>query len=245
MSLVNPKYLTHTLLLKDEKEIEKFIDNLADFSNLNDYIIIYRLSSPIYSTRYIKRIYQNNKYLYIKDNKNGKFTRKVPELIVILNGVGQLKTIMEEWPCFTIEKKYLYFIKKNNFSLEQFNDLSINKSLNDINIMEMIIENSENSEYYYDFILTIKNTPYNIINLLKVEKIINNWDPIGLLTRGSIDEYKDEVIEILNNFICDKSKFAKVIYEVFKKNFGETFSHTVIKCEEIAEIIIFEINNNK
>ncbi|MCM1260429.1 MAG: DUF1871 family protein [Prevotella sp.] len=230
----------YNLLLSKEEEIENFTQILETFTKVNDYVIIFRLISPIYTYKSVKKNYGNFNFLYFDKRK---FKSKLPELFVLLNNECELNIILDDWPCFTIEKKFLYFIKKENFQIDKFNNLEIYNILEKSENIDMIIENSENSDFYYDLIINIKNSNYNPIKIFKISQIINEWDPIKVLIHTPMDEYNDETFEISNKYVNDVNELSKIIHNVFKMNFGETFNYSLQDCYMIAEKIINNIQN--
>ena len=73
-----------------------------------------------------------------------------------------------------------------------------------------------------------------------VRQIINNWDPIGLLSNAPDDEYDSEIDAITRMAVCCKNciELAEGIYQVFVQSFGEdVFCKTVSECEIIADEI--------
>ena len=77
----------------------------------------------------------------------------------------------------------------------------------------------------------------------EINKIINNWDPVGLANLVSKNEYDIEVNEILeyisNCKNISKTDLAKNIKEIFLKWFGEDiFQVDNETLEKIAEEII-------
>jgi len=74
-----------------------------------------------------------------------------------------------------------------------------------------------------------------------VKTIIDDWDPINLLSHAPDDEYHSEIreIECLLNSTKDYRELAEGIYNIFLKSFGEiTFQKTVSECAEIAKIML-------
>jgi len=59
-------------------------------------------------------------------------------------------------------------------------------------------------------------------------KVINSWDPVGLLAGGAPDdEYRPEILEIgLEASACKtEADLAKVIYKVFSDKMGVKLNH--------------------
>jgi len=77
----------------------------------------------------------------------------------------------------------------------------------------------------------------------KIEKIINDWDPINLFPYSPPDEYRTEIEKIYNSCdkVCDKEALGRLIYKVFVDEFGDdVFKFNVNKCVEIAGLILSE-----
>lgn len=73
---------------------------------------------------------------------------------------------------------------------------------------------------------------------MKIAKVINEWDPMGLFeAECPEDEYEDEISELQNSIQKEDSEeaIAKKIYAIFKKQFGETFNNSIEDCKEIAK----------
>ena len=72
-------------------------------------------------------------------------------------------------------------------------------------------------------------------------KIINAWDPVGLLNlRAPSDEYADEVEKIRR--ICDTNisccELGKKIQDIFIQSFGsDIFTNSLKECIDIAKKI--------
>jgi len=82
-----------------------------------------------------------------------------------------------------------------------------------------------------------------------IEKIINQWDPIGLFPGAPQDEYKDEINSIYlftkNNNNLTIESLADEIYKIFIKSFGEDiFALKKEDCRNIAVAIIKEMKNH-
>ena len=74
-----------------------------------------------------------------------------------------------------------------------------------------------------------------------VKNVIDNWDPIDLLSHAPDDEYRPEVerIQHLLMEIRDPYKLADAIYNVFVEAFGnETFNKSKEECTQIAKALI-------
>ena len=78
-----------------------------------------------------------------------------------------------------------------------------------------------------------------------LKKIINAWDPMGLLFMGAPrDEYRYEIRSIEERFKDSISveELADVIRQVFVKAFDEQmFSYVEADCEKIAQMILYVI----
>ena len=73
-----------------------------------------------------------------------------------------------------------------------------------------------------------------------IKSIIDQWDPIDLLSHAPDDEY-DEEIELIHRLSCkfnDSEALGKGIYDVLARAFGrETFDKSAEECVRIAEAI--------
>lgn len=79
---------------------------------------------------------------------------------------------------------------------------------------------------------------------MEIEKIIlinviNNWDPINLLSIAPSDEYEFEISQIYDRLpnIQNVNDLANLIYTVFKENFEVEFKKKINDCMLIAEEI--------
>lgn len=75
----------------------------------------------------------------------------------------------------------------------------------------------------------------------KIEKIINEWDPIDLLPIFPPDEYRDEILEVIELLkkAIDIDELAKGIEKIFSDNFGEdVFKKTYEDCLIIAKRLL-------
>lgn len=75
----------------------------------------------------------------------------------------------------------------------------------------------------------------NKMNFEIIKKVIDKWDPIDLLDHAPPDEYDIESWEILLKFQHSIEQNGMVIYEVFSKAFGMTFTKSVDECVSIAK----------
>lgn len=73
------------------------------------------------------------------------------------------------------------------------------------------------------------------MNFKIIKKEIDKWDPINLLPHAPSDEYDIESREILSKFQYDIEQNGMVIYEVFSKAFGTTFTKNVNECINISK----------
>ncbi len=73
------------------------------------------------------------------------------------------------------------------------------------------------------------------MNFEIIKKEIDKWDPIGLLNHAPPDEYDTESREILLKFQHGIEQNGMIIYEVFSKAFGTTFTKSVDECVSIAK----------
>ena len=81
---------------------------------------------------------------------------------------------------------------------------------------------------------------------MSIKKIIDEWDPVNLLSHAPQNEYHTEIDEIEKFLKGKKScdELAEEIYAVFMASFGDgVFKNTKNDCLEIAEKIIHLYNN--
>ena len=74
-----------------------------------------------------------------------------------------------------------------------------------------------------------------------IKEVVAKWDPIGLMEFAPPDEYDDECRLIFDEFAKKQESLDKIIYKVFKDNFGEEFQADLGNCLEVAT----EIKNRK
>jgi hypothetical protein len=69
-----------------------------------------------------------------------------------------------------------------------------------------------------------------------IKKIIDQWDPIGLLLCSPNDEYNSEIEKIYKVWqeTNDPEILGAEIYCVFKKSFSDVFDRSRIECKDIA-----------
>lgn len=75
----------------------------------------------------------------------------------------------------------------------------------------------------------------------KILDIINEWDPIHLMSHSPDDEYINEVNMIEKELvkINDIEVLSNKILEIFKSQFGEEdFKCDIIECRRIAKLIL-------
>lgn len=78
----------------------------------------------------------------------------------------------------------------------------------------------------------------------KIKQIIDEWDPIDLLSHAPKDEYDEETKEVsklisATNEAITVELIGKIIYTVFSKHFGSnTFTCNLDECMCVAEKII-------
>lgn len=229
----NDNYKKYNLNLSDETKINEFIKIINLFNIKKSYIIVFRLISPIITYKDIKKKYEKFRVLFF-DKKESK--KMIPELFLLLNNGNDLSDFLDDWPCFTIERKFLYFINKEKFSIDKFNNEEIYSIITNNDTIDISIENTENSEYFYD--LTIYDNNYMFLNFAKVFRIINLWDPIGLIKNGLNGNYNNEIVEIYDKLLNKENELSYIIYELFKKNYPESFSYTLNDCFKVANQII-------
>ena len=78
-----------------------------------------------------------------------------------------------------------------------------------------------------------------------VKDIINKLDPIGLLSQGvPQDEYDEEISKIISGLrTCDNvEKTQKLIYNIFKENFGQETAGSINLYLEAARSIFENLN---
>lgn len=229
----NDNYKKYNLNLSNEIKINEFIKIIKTFSKEKSYIIVFRLISPIITYKDIKKTYEKFRLLFFDKRK---YKKMIPEVFLLLNNENDLSDFLDDWPCFTIERKFLYFINKEKFSVEKFNNEEVYSTITYDDTIDISIENMENSENFYD--LTIYDNNYIFLNFAKIFRIINLWDPIELLKNGLNENYNNEIVEIYDKFLNKKNELSCIIYEVFKKKFPESFSYTLNDCFLIANQII-------
>lgn len=74
----------------------------------------------------------------------------------------------------------------------------------------------------------------------KTKRIINEWDPLNLLSHAPDDEYEEEII-LINDFLAktnDVNQVAIEIKAIFIKMFGDDFKRSYNDCIEIAKKIL-------
>ena len=78
-----------------------------------------------------------------------------------------------------------------------------------------------------------------------VKRVIDEWDPIDLLSHAPDDEYHSEIEEIqhLLSITDDSTELAEGIFNVFVKSFGkDTFNKNKEECTLIAKKLLFDKN---
>ena len=73
-----------------------------------------------------------------------------------------------------------------------------------------------------------------------VTKIINQWDPIGLLPFAPSDEYHSETAQIKQLFAAARTEdeLAAGIDQVFRAAFGpEVFQKSLDECRAVARLL--------
>ena len=74
-----------------------------------------------------------------------------------------------------------------------------------------------------------------------VKEVIDNWDPISLLSHAPKDEYHSEIKEIeeLLKTTADCAELATGIYDIFLKSFGNvSFQKTHSDCVQVANKLL-------
>lgn len=70
-----------------------------------------------------------------------------------------------------------------------------------------------------------------------VKKIIDEWDPLDLLSHAPADEYHSEIEKVrsLLDLEDNATELAEGIFQVFIESFGsENFPKSMAECEQIA-----------
>jgi hypothetical protein len=82
------------------------------------------------------------------------------------------------------------------------------------------------------------------LKLITIWRIVNEWDPIDILDRSPIDEYKYVINRIysLFNGIDNIEKLAGGIFDILKNSYANEFNKSYDECKLIAEKIIQEQN---
>lgn len=78
-----------------------------------------------------------------------------------------------------------------------------------------------------------------------VKDIINNWDPINIMTFSPDNEYHTEISEIehLLNTTENEFELGTGIYNVFLRSFDDVFKRSKADCIAIARSIIEAVSN--
>lgn len=71
-----------------------------------------------------------------------------------------------------------------------------------------------------------------------IKKVIDKWDPIGLLDFAPNDEYVEECQQILENYCNDTNQLGEIIFNIFNNYFEDSFTQSKENCLDIAKIII-------
>lgn len=74
-----------------------------------------------------------------------------------------------------------------------------------------------------------------------VKRIIDEWDPIDLLSHAPDDEYHSEIeaVQNLTRVTKDSDELAEGIFEVFLESFGrEVFNKSKDECKRIAQSLL-------
>lgn len=98
----------------------------------------------------------------------------------------------------------------------------------------------------YDFFVLMKDKSEELImnNITKdvLREVINEWDPIDLLSIAPDDEYDPEINEILKTVTgieVDTEQLANILQKVFIQYFNEElFNKGLCECELIANKIL-------
>lgn len=84
------------------------------------------------------------------------------------------------------------------------------------------------------------------MDLNKVIRIINEWDPLDFFPAFPSDEYKDEIAQIfeLSTHTTNVEELARGIIHIFEKSFGENvFYRSFDECLTIAKKILEDIKD--
>jgi hypothetical protein len=76
--------------------------------------------------------------------------------------------------------------------------------------------------------------------MTKTKRIINEWDPMNLLSHAPDDEYEEEII-LINDVLAKTNDLHQVAIEIkaiFIKMFGDDFKRSYNDCIEIAKKIL-------
>lgn len=74
----------------------------------------------------------------------------------------------------------------------------------------------------------------------KTKRVINEWDPMNLLSHAPEDEYEEEVF-LINEVLAhtnDVIQLANEINSIFIKMFGDDFKRSYDDCLEIAKQLL-------
>lgn len=74
-----------------------------------------------------------------------------------------------------------------------------------------------------------------------IKRVVDEWDPIDLLSHSPNDEYHSEIEEIqkLLSKTDDLDELAEGVFKIFVKSFGEeVFNKRKAECEKIAQNLI-------
>jgi hypothetical protein len=86
-------------------------------------------------------------------------------------------------------------------------------------------------------------------DLIKIVKdVIDEWDPIELLSFCPPDEYKMEIESVTTNILKETSEddLARKIHSIFTKSFGsDVFTKDIDECRKVAIIIRQKLKNIK
>ncbi len=82
-----------------------------------------------------------------------------------------------------------------------------------------------------------------------IKKVIDEWDPVGLLEDGAPDdEYNPEISRLVNEVkeIDSAKELGKHIYDLFLKMFGDDMnikSKNIYECENVANLILIGLKS--
>lgn len=76
------------------------------------------------------------------------------------------------------------------------------------------------------------------MNFEIIKSVIDKWDPIELLVFAPKDEYDEESKQIFKCYSNDIQELGKIIFNVFRVAFEETFTRDLEECINVAKLIV-------